>query len=86
VPGFNPHHGFIRAGGSQMTEKTEPDRIGGMQVLSEMLDAQRKRTEDAWHAVTAEMRNDAWRAGRDKDRRISTNKHEPERRRPVISP
>ena len=65
-----------------MNEKMRPDRIEGRQVLSEMLDAQRKRTEDAWLAVTAEMRNDVWTAGRDKDRRVSARKHEPERRRP----
>jgi len=69
-----------------VTEKKDPDRIEGRQLLSEMLDAQRRRTENAWLAVTAEMRNDVWRAGRDKDRRVSTKKHEPERRRPVISP
>ena len=68
-----------------MTEKKDPDRIEGRQLLSEMLDAQRRRTENAWLAVTAEMRNDVWRAVRDKDRRVSTKKHEPERRRPVIS-
>jgi hypothetical protein len=66
-----------------MTQKPGPDRSKGM--LSDVLDAQRQRTEDAWFAATTEMQNDAWTAGRDKDRRITTQKHEPERRRLVIT-
>lgn len=71
---------FVR-GGSRLTEKADVDRIKGMQVLSDALDAQRKQTEDTWIAATAEMHN-AWRADRNEDRRVSTKKHEPERRRP----
>lgn len=67
-------------GRSQVTEKAGAERTKKRQ-LSEVLDAQRKRTEDAWFAATTGMQNDAWTAGRDKDRRVNTRKHEPERRR-----
>ena len=63
-----------------MTEKTGPERTKKRQ-LSDVLDAQRKRTEDAWFAATTGMQNNTWIAGIDKDRRVSTRKHEPERRR-----
>jgi hypothetical protein len=66
---------------SRVTEKTDTERIKGLQVLSDRLDAQRKRTEDTCIAATANMRS-AWEADRNENRRISTKKHEPERRRP----
>jgi hypothetical protein len=51
-----------------------------MQVLSDHLDAQRKKTEDTWVAATARMRT-AWEFDRNEDRRITTTKYAPERRR-----
>jgi hypothetical protein len=80
VHGFSTPNGLIRAGDSRVIKKTDPDRSKGMH-LSDVLDAQRQRTEDAWFAATTAMQNDAWVAGRDKDRRVSTQRHEPERRR-----
>jgi hypothetical protein len=70
--------------GRGSTQKPGPDRSKG--TLSDVLAAQRQRTEDAWFAATTEMQNEAWLAGRDKDRRVSAQKHEPERRRCVITP
>ena len=63
-----------------MAEKTDAERIKGMQALSDALDAQRKQTEDAWIAATVNMRT-AWEADRDVERRTSPKNHEPERRR-----
>ena len=63
-----------------MIKKPALDRINKVH-LSETFAAQRRRTEDAWFAVTTDMRNVAWTAGRDKDRRVRTEHHEPERRR-----
>ena len=63
-----------------MNKKPDLDRINKVH-LAETFAAQRKRTEDAWLAVTTDMQNDAWTAGRDKDRRVRTEPHEPERRR-----
>lgn len=62
-----------------MTEKTDAERIKGMQILSDALDAQRKKTEDTWIAASAKMRS-AWQADRNEDRRNTIKKHEPERR------
>jgi hypothetical protein len=71
-------------GHGPVTQRPGPNRSKTM--LSHVLDAQRQRTEDAWFAATTAMQDDAWVAGRDKDRRVSTQSHEPERRRPVITP
>ena len=60
-------------------EERDTEPIKGKQVLSDALDAQRKRTEAAWNAATARMRS-AWVPGRDADRRVRFTKHEPERR------
>jgi hypothetical protein len=65
---------------SQMPKRSDLDRINKVH-LSETLAAQRKRTEDAWFAVTTDLQNVAWTAGRDKDRRVRTEPHQPERRR-----
>ena len=62
-----------------MADRTDAERIKGMQVLADALDAQRKQTEDIWIAATANMRR-AWEADRS-ERRVSLGKHEPERRR-----
>jgi hypothetical protein len=61
-------------------EQPKGEPVKGKQVLSDALAEQRQRTEDAWFAATTEMQNDAWTAGRDKDRRVRTEHHEPERR------
>ena len=58
-------------------EKPNGEPIKGQQMLSDVLAEQRKRTEDAWFAATTEMQNDAWTAGRDKDRRVRTDNHGP---------
>ena len=52
---------MIHAASIRMAEKTDAERIKGMQVLSDALDAQRKQTEDTWIAATSEMRT-AWEA------------------------
>jgi hypothetical protein len=85
VRGFSAPTGLIRAGDTRMSKKTDPDRSKAMH-LSDVLAAQRQRTEDAWFAATTEMQNDAWLAGRDKDRRVRAQRYEPERRRAVIAP
>lgn len=64
---------------NQMAKKSGLDRINKVH-LSETFAAQRKRTEDAWFAVTTDMQNVAWTAGRDKDRRVRNESHQPERR------
>ena len=63
----------------QVRECSDLDHVNQVH-LSDKLAAQRKRTEDAWFAATTDMQNDAWTAGRDKDRRVRTEHHEPERR------
>ena len=49
------------------------------QALVDAFAEQRKRSEAAWNAATARMRM-AWIPGRDADRRVTTTKHQPERR------
>jgi hypothetical protein len=71
--------GVIHAGSCSVAERTDAERIKGMQALSDALDAQRKQTGDTWIAATASMRR-AWEADRN-DRRVILGKHEPERRR-----
>ena len=49
------------------------------QALVDAFAEQRKRSEAAWNAASARMRM-AWVPGRDADRRVTTTKHQPERR------
>lgn len=60
--------------------KASKELTKGMQVLSDTLDAQRKRTEATWNAATAEMRR-AYEADRNVKRPATPKKHKPKRRR-----
>ena len=64
-----------------MAEKTEEERIKGMHVLSDALDADRTQSQAYWIAATART-GKAWVPGRDADRRMITGTRAPERRRP----
>ena len=63
-----------------MAEKTEEERIKEMQVLSDALDAERKRSQAYWTAATART-GTVWVPGRDADRRMIAGTRDPERRR-----
>lgn len=65
--------------GNRMVEKPAAKCIEAKQRLLDFLDSERKRKEDRWIAATAKMRSA--RVDDLTDRRISTKKHEPERRR-----
>lgn len=63
-----------------MAEKTDAERIKEMQVLSDALDAERKRSQAYWTAATAGT-GTTWVAGRDADRRMIEGTRDPKRRR-----
>ncbi len=61
-----------------MVQKTDAERIKRMQILSDTLEAQRKKIKDASIAATSEMR-DAWVADRNEVDSISAQTHAAER-------
>jgi len=63
-----------------MSGKADAERIKEMQVLTEALEAERKRSQAYWNTTTAKT-GAAWVPGRDADRRMISGTRDPERRR-----